>query len=158
MLDQETFATVVASTPLVSIDLVVRATDSAVLLGLRNNPPAQSSWFVPGGRIFKDETHADAVRRISQAELGRAYSLDRLRFLGVFEHLYQDNCFGTPGFGTHYVVLAYELRFNQPLAGLPQSQHQAFCWWRQVDLLKSADVHPYTKAYFQFDPEQVGSR
>ena len=47
MLELETFKTVVASTPLVSIDLIVRNRQGQVLLGLRTNRPAQGGWFVP---------------------------------------------------------------------------------------------------------------
>lgn len=48
-LDELTFKTVVASTPLVSMDLIVRNKRDQVLLGLRTNRPAQGFWFVPGG-------------------------------------------------------------------------------------------------------------
>ncbi|MBJ6922853.1 GDP-mannose mannosyl hydrolase, partial [Vibrio cholerae] len=46
-LDELTFKTVVASTPLVSMDLIVRNRYGQVLLGLRTNRPAQGFWFVP---------------------------------------------------------------------------------------------------------------
>lgn len=52
-LDATTFETVVASTPLISIDLLVKNKKGEYLLGLRNNRPAQGYWFVPGGRIQK---------------------------------------------------------------------------------------------------------
>jgi colanic acid biosynthesis protein WcaH len=55
MLPPETFKLVVESTPPVAIDFVVRAPDGKILLGKRNNRPAQDSWLVPGGRILKDE-------------------------------------------------------------------------------------------------------
>jgi colanic acid biosynthesis protein WcaH len=51
-LDDTTFKTVIASTPLISIDLVVKNTKGEYLLGYRNNRPAQGFWFVPGGRIL----------------------------------------------------------------------------------------------------------
>ena len=54
-LDKNTFSTVIASTPLVPIDLVVKNHQSQVLLGQRLNRPAQGFWFVPGGRILKNE-------------------------------------------------------------------------------------------------------
>ncbi|TOB15241.1 NUDIX domain-containing protein, partial [Vibrio parahaemolyticus] len=55
-LDEQTFKLVVASTPLVSIDLIIRNSKRQILLGQRTNRPAQGFWFVPGGRICKDET------------------------------------------------------------------------------------------------------
>ena len=57
-LRQEDFATVVRSTPLVSLDFIVENSRGEFLLGKRTNRPAQGYWFVPGGRVQKDETGA----------------------------------------------------------------------------------------------------
>ncbi len=72
-LDELTFKTVVASTPLVSMDLIVRNKRDQVLLGLRTNRPAQGFWFVPGGRICKDETFEQAFVRLTEMELGQPH-------------------------------------------------------------------------------------
>ena len=50
-LRQEDFATVVRSTPLVSLDFIVENSRGEFLLGKRTNRPAQGYWFVPGGRV-----------------------------------------------------------------------------------------------------------
>ena len=68
-LEREDFRTAVRLSPLVSIDLVVRDAAGRVLLGWRNNRPAQHCWFVPGGSIRKQETLDAAFRRISHGEL-----------------------------------------------------------------------------------------
>ncbi len=52
-LSREDFATVVRSTPLVSIDLLVENRRGEYLLGRRNNRPAQGFWFVPGAGFRK---------------------------------------------------------------------------------------------------------
>lgn len=95
MLPFEDFKTVVRSTPLVSIDFVVRNQLGEVLVGLRTNKPAQSYWFVPGGRIVKDERFADAFQRLSAKELGQGFSPNDGSFIGMFEHLYKDSHVGT---------------------------------------------------------------
>ena len=87
-----------------------------------------------------------AFRRITEAELGQPFDLDGARFLGIFEHLYEDNALGRPGIGTHYVVLGYELRTEAPLA-LPPDQHGAFRWMTAEALRADPAVHPNTKAY-----------
>ena len=51
----EEFVQLLRALPLVSVDLVLVRDGREILLGLRNNRPAQGSWFVPGGRIFKDK-------------------------------------------------------------------------------------------------------
>ncbi len=140
-------------TPLVSIDLIARDPQGRVLAGMRTNRPAQNYWFVPGGRICKDERLADAFRRISLNELGVAFELSQAQFHGVYEHLYEDNFAGVPGLSTHYVVLAYMLQLDAPLPDPPEEQHQAFHWFTVAELLAAGDVHANTKAYF---PEGKG--
>jgi colanic acid biosynthesis protein WcaH len=139
---------VIHYTPLVSIDLVVRDQEERVLVGWRSNRPAQNCWFVPGGRICKDERIAEAFRRISKNELGLTLEQRDARFLGVYEHLYEDNFAGRAGFGTHYIVLGYEIHLSAPLPSLPDEQHEQYRWFSVPDLLAEPDVHPNTKAYF----------
>ncbi len=146
-LERPTFLEVVRHAPLVSIDLVVRDLAGALLLGLRQNAPARGHWFVPGGRILKNERLDDAFRRIARTELGLARERRDSRFLGVFEHPYDDNVAGEPGFGTHYVVLAYAFTIDATEPPVADSQHGAFRWWPPDELLGAVDVHPYTKAY-----------
>ena len=86
MLPRETFDLVVRHAPLVSFDLLVRDAQRRLLVGRRLNRPAQATWFVPGGRIKKDERLAVAFRCITRAELGTEIELAAARFVGYFEH------------------------------------------------------------------------
>ncbi|WP_067585791.1 GDP-mannose mannosyl hydrolase [Endozoicomonas ascidiicola] len=147
MLPITTFKTVVASTPLISIDLIVRNNQKQVLLGLRNNQPAQGYWFVPGGRVRKDERLENAFRRLVSAELGSESEINNARFLGPYQHFYTDN-FSDEDFSTHYVVLGYELTLNINLNDLPSDQHQDYRWFTVDELLASDQVHQHTKDYF----------
>lgn len=147
-LDTELFRTVVAYTPLISIDLIVRNPQGQVLLGQRVNRPAQGYWFVPGGRVRKDERLADAFNRLVQEELGSTQSMQDAVFIGPFEHFYADN-FSGDDFSTHYVVLGYQLNVDALPALLPHEQHHAYRWFSVDELLNSSDVHLHTKQYFQ---------
>jgi len=144
--DVDAMIAVVAATPLVSIDLVVRDDEGRMLAGWRVNEPARDTWFVPGGRILKDETVAAAMRRISHAELGVALTLDEVRFLGVFDHIYDTNFACVPGIGTHYVCLAYEVLVPVAWSALPADQHARWTWLAPGTTQR--DVHPNTLAYF----------
>ncbi len=143
------FSHVVRHAPLVSIDLIVKDLEQRVLTGLRTNEPARGTYFVPGGVIRKNETIRDAFARIMQAELGLTGDMNDATFMGVFEHFYEINRFGHPDYGTHYVVLAYEL-------GLPErppieldAQHRAIRWMTPAEIIAATDVHPNTQAYFR---------
>lgn len=149
-LDDPTFASIIAATPLVAIDLIVRNDHGEILLGKRNNRPAAGYWFVPGGRIRKNERCRDALTRIAQGELGIGAPAGKL--IGAFDHLYEDNVFSIPGTGTHYVVLGYQLEIPSAVPIVRDSQHAELKWWAIDSLLSSGEVHPNTKLYFTDDP------
>ena len=92
-LDRDTFKTIIDTTPLVSIDLLVRNAQGQILVGIRVNRPAQGYWFVPGGRILKNERLAEAFSRLTEAELGLKLDIKHARYLGLYEHLYDDSIF-----------------------------------------------------------------
>jgi colanic acid biosynthesis protein WcaH len=143
------FANVVRLTPLVSMDLLVRAPDGRVLVGRRLHEPAKDSFFLVGGRITKNESRAAAFRRLTRDELGCQMEISQARFLGVYDHFYPTNRFEKPGFGTHYVVLGYEVPFYRDTGSLPVEQHGEYIWQTEAELLASPEVHENTKAYFR---------
>lgn len=147
-LDEQTFQTVVLSAPLVSIDLVVKNPAGQYLLGRRSNPPAQGYWFVPGGRVQKDETLSIAFSRLCYDELGVEKSLEQARFLGPYEHFYPDSIFGDQ-VSTHYVALGYELEVNLSLETLPTRQHNRYRWFETEEMLTDEQVHIHSKWYVQ---------
>jgi colanic acid biosynthesis protein WcaH len=146
---RDEFAEVVRLTPLVAIDLVVRSPQGRVLVGRRVNEPAKGVYFVPGSRITKNETRAEAFLRITREELGLAVVFEQARFLGVYEHIYPTNRFQLAGFGTHYITLAYELELAPESLALPTDQHGEYAWMLPGELLASRLVHDNTKAYFK---------
>jgi colanic acid biosynthesis protein WcaH len=129
-------------------------TSLQLLLGQRVNPPAKSYWFVPGGRIRKDETLAKAFHRLSQNELGKSFELEPTQFIGVYEHFYSENFAERAGISTHYVVLAYQIFLTQNPAHLPREQHHAYRWMSRAEILADPWVHQYTKDYF-LKPNQL---
>ena len=122
MLDNQTFKIVIiSSTPLISIDLLVKK-DNKILLGNRINRPAQGYLFSIGGRIYKNETINSAMMRIAKNELNISLKLTP-RFIGVFEHFYDDSIY--QDVSTHYVNLAYEIEIEETL-NLPTEQHNEY--------------------------------
>lgn len=159
-LSDEQFRSVVDLTPLISLDLIVKNQHGDILLGKRNNRPAQGFWFVPGGRVLKNETLAAAFLRLTQAELGVAIEMQQARHIGLYEHFYPDSIFGEK-ISTHYVVNAFEVLLDTPFGVLPEDlpvhlpehlpklQHSDYAWWAEADLLASDVVHMHTKWYVE---------
>jgi len=95
--------TIVASVPIVSVDLVI-SHDEGVVLGRRTNEPAKGYWFVPGGRVYKGETRREAVHRVASEELG--VDVEIVESLGAFEHRYDTA--DVPGVDSkHYLANGY---------------------------------------------------
>lgn len=148
-LSPDCFKNIVENTPLISVDFVIRNINGEVLLGQRLNRPAKGFWFVPGGRILKNETLADAFLRLTKAELGQAIEITSARYHGLYEHFYSDSVFGDQP-DTHYVVNAFELIIDAVLE-LPKTQHNKYQWLSEFDLLERDDVHCHSKWYFEPD-------
>lgn len=146
-LERRLFQTIVKNSPLISIDLIVKNKKDKVLLGQRLNRPAQGFWFVPGGRIFKDELLDEAFNRIGIEELGLNICRQSAKFLGVYEHFYNDNFSGLD-FTTHYIVHGYELILDIEQLDLPSEQHGSYQWFGIEALLADTKVHQLTKNYF----------
>lgn len=144
MLEDKTFKTIIDSTPLVSIDILLKKNDK-VLLGRRINKPAQGLFFSIGGRVLKNETINNAILRIVQNELNLELKYTP-EFIGVFEHFYFDSIY--ENVSTHYVNIAYKYEIEEAL-NPPTAQHSEYKWFSVSELLISEQVHIYTKDYFR---------
>lgn len=153
-LSEEVFSSACSALPLVSIDLMVtRPSDQGreLLLGLRNNRPAQGWWFTPGGRIRKSEPLPAALRRVAQDEIGLHLEwLDRAQPLGAWDHFYPDSAF-EPEVSTHYVNLPHALHLTKDEAKVLQPpsghglQHQAWVWMHAAQACSDERVHEYVR-------------
>ncbi len=147
------FENIVSKAPLISIDLCIIKKDK-ILLGKRKNPPAKNYFFVPGGRILKNESKEKAFKRILKSELGIVISgeaLNTVEEIGSYEHFYKENFLGNTNFGTHYIVLAYLVpfeSFSKKSDDFIKSQHSEYIWHNTNDKTnENINIHYYTINY-----------
>lgn len=136
----EEWATVVENVPIVSVDLVVER-DGGVVLGERQNEPGRGEWFVPGGRVHKNEALSDAVHRVATAELGADVSIERR--LGVYEHFWNRSDTGSDT-GKHYVPVGFVVTPERDVV-TGDEQHAAVRTFYPP--FEDVDLHPYVRAY-----------
>jgi colanic acid biosynthesis protein WcaH len=148
MLSEEDFKHIIKHTVLVAIDLIAKNNQGEILVGLRKNSPAKGFWFVPGGRVFKNETLREALIRIAHNEIGVEVKDKETKLLGVFEHIYDDNFYGDAAYNTHYIILACQFTVTDIEINTSVPQHEALKFMTVAELLASKDVHEYTKNYF----------
>ena len=141
--------------PLVAIDLCIMSSEG-ILLGKRKNAPAKDSYFVPGGRIRKNETLDSALNRIIKEETNISENLNfsNQNLLGVYEHFYEDNFFGNKEYNTHYIVLAYlikviEVEIKDKI--ISTDQHSEFLWYRKNSKINNKEIHQNTRDYFDHE-------
>ena len=149
------FSQVVRNTPLISIDLCI-IKKGKILLAKRNNAPAKNFFFVPGGRIMKLETKKEATKRILKKELGlilKADEEDKIIEMGTYEHFYKDNFSQDSSFGTHYLVIAYLVFFEQLIKEAEiklDKQHSELIWFDFKDTnMENIKIHKYTLNYLK---------
>ena len=154
-LSEDVFSTACAALPLVSIDFMVTQPGEQgreLLLGLRNNRPAQGWWFTPGGRIRKNEPLESAMRRVAQDEIGlNPEWLGSAQLLGAWDHFYADSAFDA-NTSTHYVNLPHAVHLSVDEAQtlkLPignGSQHLEWRWMLVTEAQNDERVHAYVRA------------
>ncbi len=146
-------------TQFVSIDLIVEY-NNKYILGKRINNPAKDYLFVPGSKTFKGNQLKDEVSRITKFELGVSIDYSRMKFIGIFDHIYDTN-FKDNEYGTHYVCNALLLECNDKKEAdhiygmLCKSQHSETKWMNAKEITSSELVHKYTKIYFLPDDNNM---
>jgi len=148
-LDDAEFARLIRVAPLIAIDIILRDPSRRILLAQRIDEPAKNYFFVPGGRIFKNETIKVAFERIASTEVGICLPFEAALLFGVYEHFYSTNRFGDASYGTHYIVLAYEANVAGDTKVKLGGSQSAYEWVAESVVLTEPCVHDYVKAYFK---------
>ncbi len=154
MLSPNNYIKVIELTQIVSVDLILTYKNN-VLVGKRVNNPAKDTWFVPGSRLYKNETIVEGIKRVSIEEVGFELTKDNMTFIGVYDHIYDTNFLERRDengdiINTHYVCIGFSTEVNPELVDVDVfcKQHSKLMWMSIDDILNRDDVHQNTKNYF----------
>ena len=114
--------------PVPCVDLII-VSGKQFLMVKRKNKPAKGRWCVPGGRVFKNETLSQAVRRKVQEETGlKKFKI--IRLLTVTEFHSPKSEFGS---STHTIssIFLVAVPPNQVLES--DSQSSDIRWFSKID-------------------------
>jgi colanic acid biosynthesis protein WcaH len=125
---EELYNQIVASMPIVCVDLLVRKTSGQILLVKRRNRPAKNQWWFPGGRVLFNEKLSDAVRRKAKQECGLSLP-ETLNEKGAFELLFSEG-----GSRYHSVTFLFECIVDDAITTSLDFQSSSYIWIDQVSL------------------------
>ena len=83
LIDENLWTKIREVIPTVCVDLVILNKDKQFLLCKRKENPAKNQWWIPGGRIFKDESILECAIRKGKEEVGLDVQIDK--FLSLEE-------------------------------------------------------------------------
>lgn len=113
------------------VDLIFTCGDG-VLLTKRAIPPFEGLWHLPGGRVIKGERIEEAVKRITECELGIKFGQEyNPRLIGFIEVIHD-------GEFTHSVSLAFN--FNLPAGNVTTDSQSSE--WKVFNTLPQ-EIHPF---------------
>lgn len=141
-LPKEIYTTILEHVPIPTVDILFLNAKKELLLARRNNEPLFWVYYIPGGRVYKGEKSIDAVKRKSQEELWVDIDTSRLRFIGVYDDIFDNSAF--PGISTHCIPATYLYELNKQEESqlvLADTQHSDFKFFD----LKDPSLHPMVK-------------
>src|ERR1700753_2022253 len=69
-LPKDEYDAIFSRVPRLSVEVIVAAPDRGVVLALRDIPPNEGAWHIPGGTVLFGEPVVETVRRVARGELG----------------------------------------------------------------------------------------
>lgn len=143
-------------TQFVSVDLLI-TNNKKYLVGKRINEPAKGYWFNPGGKVFKNESIKEALKRVLKDEVGLTWDkVLKCEFISPFENVYENN-FRDNSYGTHYMSMAYIIEIKDSsksnIEKFMQKQHEKIKWFSVEEILSNEKVHKYVKNFFKDEPD-----
>ena len=149
-ISEDVWRTCVTSMPIFGIDMIIFSSKNGILMGRRINNPAKGKLFVPGGRVYKNESIRDAFNRILLTETGLIYSFQESTSIGIYEHFYNNTKWSIHKCSTHYIIEARLIEINpDKKLEINLDEQHSNCVWVRLEDYKSYDIHHYSKIYIE---------
>lgn len=109
-----TYRKIQMSLPVLCVDVMIRYKGKYLLIK-RNEEPMRDVYWVPGGRVLKNESLRSAAKRKIREETGLVpYEME---MVGIYEDQYEESSLGRIPDGYHTVAVVFEA-FVDSLDGL----------------------------------------
>jgi colanic acid biosynthesis protein WcaH len=123
--------------PIFCVDLIIDR-DKKVLLVKRKDEPCKNQWWVPGGRVYKNEKTEDAAIRKARGETG--LDVEIVKRVGFYEPMLKEAQFGIKT-GTHNPVVVYHLKSKSDQEVYLDETSSGYRWIDRIE----TDMDDYMK-------------
>ncbi len=138
-ISRDLYKKILENAPMCAVDFVL-VYNNKVLLAYRTNEPAKDQWWLPGGRLYKNERLEDAIRRKAYEEVGIKVDIEKK--IGCYEVMFKESPFKNIKSGLHYIAICYLVKpLNDNVEIKLDSQHLKHKWIDKIE----RTLHPYVK-------------
>ena len=129
--------------PICCVDILIREGDKILLVKRRDNPAKEEFW-PPGGRIYKNETLKEAVKRKALEETGLKVKIEGQ--VGVYETFFENGIFDNLKGGTHTINVCYLTKVIGDSSKIVLDKTGSEFKWVHIT---EEDIPDYVKRYFK---------
>jgi len=125
--------------PVLCVDIIISYLGK-VLLIRRGEAPAQRKWWVPGGRLYKNERILDAAKRKALKETNLNIQIKKM--VGIYEYFSKEGKYPDMKTGTHTPVIVFlaEIDDQNPRVELDRTSLD-YMWIGKIE----ENLEPYIK-------------
>ncbi|MFA5125915.1 MAG: NUDIX domain-containing protein [archaeon] len=132
MIPEPLYKQIMENVPILCVDLLVKNGDKILLLK-RKNKPLKGYWWIPGGRVYKNETLLEAVKRKYFEECG--LKTDSVKEIGTYDYIGSDAVFDDIKTGIHTLSVVFEIKATSDKIKVDE-QHAEYGWFEFEDCPK----------------------
>ena len=136
-IEQSKYNEILKLMPIVCVDLGIMK-DNKIFLAKRNNEPCKGQWYIPGGRVIKNEELKDTAHRKALEETGLDCTIHNL--LNIETAIYTTGINNIP---THNVNICFKATIKTGDVIL-NSENSEYMWVTKEES-KKYDLHPYVR-------------
>lgn len=139
LIPKKDYKMILENMPVCCVDLVFHL-GNKVLLVLRKQEPVKGEFWLPGGRIFKNERLVDAVARKAKEEFGVDVIIERK--IGVYEIMFNNGPFKDLKTGVHDIAVCFLVKpLNKDFKIKIDETSSDYKWVAHIE----RSMHPYLK-------------
>ena len=134
---EEDYKKFIENMPICCIDLIIFH-EGKVLLVKRKYEPEKGQWWVPGGRIYKNEKLKEAIIRKAKEETG--IKIKKYNLSGAYDYMSNKSPFKDLKSGTHTPVIVFLVESIDSKVKIDETSSD----YKWIDKIEE-DLNPYLK-------------